>query len=84
MKSARIIAQEIAEILKKDVVAAVQVKDHFAENELLSLLDVTDTFLLEQTRELQSLNDSLSEEITQLRDELYALKDENKYLKLSQ
>lgn len=53
MKSARIIAQEIAEILKGDVVAAVQVKDHFAQGELMTLLGLTDTVAQARIDELE-------------------------------
>lgn len=52
MKSARIIAQEIAEILKGDVVAAVQIKEHFAEGELMTLLGLTDTVAAARIAEL--------------------------------
>lgn len=76
MKSARIIAQEIAEILKGDVVAAVQVKDHFAEGELMTLLGLTDTVAAARIAELEM-------EVEDLTDGLDALKDEITQLKLS-
>ena len=76
MKSARIIAQEIAEILKGDVVAAVQVKEHFAEGELMALLGLTDTVAAARIAELEM-------KVEDLTDELDALEDEITHLKLS-
>ena len=83
MKSARIIAQEIAEILKGDVVAAVQVKQHFAEGELMTLLGLTDTVAQEQIVDLQDCIERKDLRIAYLHDEIEALRDDNKYLKLS-
>lgn len=59
MKSARIIAQEIAEILKGDVVAAAQVKEHFAEGELMTLLGLTDTAAAARIAELEQDIDNM-------------------------
>lgn len=59
MKSARIIAQEIAEILKKDVVAAAQVKEHFAGGELMALLGLTDTAAAARIAELEQDIDNM-------------------------
>jgi len=44
MKPSRIIAQEIAKVLREDTLAAAALKQEFAnESELMTLLDLTET-----------------------------------------
>lgn len=81
MKSARIIAQEIAEILKGDVVAAVQVKEHFAEGELMALLGLTDTVAAARIEELKDEITDMGDRIDEFIDEVGDLKTEIAELK---
>lgn len=69
MKSTRIIAQEIAKILREDPLAAAKVSDHFnSQSELLELLALPD--LQDELETAQERITELENKIDQLRDSM--------------
>jgi hypothetical protein len=69
MKSALIVSQEIARILKDDPIAAAKVRDHFkSQSELLELLALPD--LQEALETAQECVTELEHKIDQLKDSM--------------